>query len=130
MAFEIRKASTYEFPKSKPKKRKDYLSFLHQLPCVVTKSMPVEAAHVSFAAPEYAHYGRSKGTKASDRWAVPLSPYEHRRQHSMNEEAYWLEVGIDPHKLALVIWGLWTEHKKEAEPYATAVINSLRREPK
>lgn len=130
MAFQVAPREYVAFPKNKTTKNKSYLSFIRTLPCCVTKTQGVEAAHLSFPSPEYAHYGRAKGKKASDRWALPLSPYEHRRQHSMNEEAYWLDVGIDPHKLALVIWGLWTEHKEGAEPYATAVINSLRREPK
>jgi hypothetical protein len=122
MAFEIRKAEPY-FPKRKPTKSKDYLSFLHQLPCSVTGRYGVQTAHVSFAAPQYGHYGRSKGTKAPDRWAIPLSPEEHTRQHSMSEREYWDSVGIDPHLLALVINGLFVEMGDDAVPYATAVIN-------
>jgi hypothetical protein len=43
--------------------------------------------------------------KADDRWAVPLSPAEHRRQHSMNERDYWQSVGIDPLQVALALYG-------------------------
>jgi hypothetical protein len=123
MAFEIRKENTTYFPKRKPTKSKDYLAFLHDLPCAVTGRYGVQAAHVSFSAPHYGHYGRSKGTKAPDRWALPLTPEEHARQHSMSERDYWASVGIDPHLLAFVIHGLFTEMGDDAVPYATVVIN-------
>lgn len=126
MAFEIRKTEFTPFPKRKPAKSKDYLEFLHKLPCVVTGALTVQAAHVSFAAPHFGHYGRGKGTKAPDRWALPVSPEEHAKQHSMNEAAYWKAVGIDPHLLALVIWGLFSDMGDDAEPFAIAVINATR----
>lgn len=128
MAFEIRKSAPIAFPKRKPAKSKDYLSFLHSLPCVVTGATTVQAAHVSFAAPRYGHYGRGRGTKAPDRFALPLSPEEHARQHSMNEAAYWASVGINPHILAMTLWGLFTDMGDDAEPFAIAVINQYRQE--
>jgi hypothetical protein len=128
MAFEIRKMPMQSFPKQKPAKSKDYLSFLHKLPCVVTGASTVQAAHVSFAAPRYGHYGRGKGTKAPDRWALPLSPDEHAKQHSMSEARYWGHVDINPHLLALTIWGLFTDMGYDAEPFAIAVINQYRQE--
>lgn len=123
MAFEIRKTEFQPVPKRKPQKSKDYLSFLHQLPCVVTGVRVVEAAHLSSAALQYGHYGRGKGSKAPDRWALPLSPEQHRRQHAGNEMAYWRSVGINPHILALTIWGLFSEMGDDAEPFAAAIIN-------
>jgi hypothetical protein len=113
------------FPKRKPAKKADYLSFLHSLPCVVTGRHGVEAAHVSFAAPEYLHYGRGKGTKADDRWALPLSPEAHRDQHSHNERDWWARQGIDPHLLALVIYGAWSAMGDDAEPFCIARINQI-----
>lgn len=107
---------------SAPKKRKDYLSFIHSLPCVVTGKSPVEAAHLSFAAIEYGHLGRAKGRKASDRWALPLHPDEHAKQHAGNERAYWASTGINPHILALVFWGLFSDMGEEAESYCKLVI--------
>lgn len=110
-------------PKAKPKKERDYVSWIHCLPCCVTGVYGVEAAHLSMAASEYGHYGRGRGTKASDRWILPLSPVKHRRQHDIGEDLFWRSAGIDPHILALVIYGLWTEHGDAAEPFATAIIN-------
>lgn len=54
---------------------------------------------------------------------LPLSPVKHRRQHEIGEDLFWRSTGIDPHVLALVIYGLWTEHGDDAEPFATAIIN-------
>jgi hypothetical protein len=97
-------------PKSRPEKRKSYLSWIHTLPCCVTGTTTVEAAHVSHAAPWHGHYGRARGTKAPDRFALPLCPAEHRRQHSMSERAYWDSVGINPHELANTLFGLWMDY--------------------
>lgn len=124
MAYRIAAAlKPDETPKRKPRKNGDYLAFLHNLPCVVSGEREVQAAHLSFAAPRYGHYGRGKGSKAPDRWALPLSAGEHRRQHSMNEESYWRSVGINPHVLALTIFGLWSDMGDDAEPFAAAIIN-------
>lgn len=122
MAFEIRKENTTYFPKRKSQKKPDYLSWIRQLPCCVTGRYGVEAAHLSYANPMFAHYGRGKGTKVSDRWVLPLSPEEHRKQHSMNEQYYWETFPWSPHILALTLWGLYTEMGEDATEFATAVI--------
>lgn len=75
------------------------------------------------AAPQYGHYGRGKGAKAPDRWALPLSPDEHARQHRIGEEAFWRRHGINPHALALTISGLWSDMGDDAKPFAIAIIN-------
>lgn len=108
-------------PKRKPTKSKNYLAFIHELPCCVTGRYGVEAAHLSFAMPRFGHYGRGKSSKVSDRWALPLCADEHRRQHSMSEEAYWF--GRAPHVLALTLFGLWSDLGDDAEPFAAAIIN-------
>lgn len=124
MAFRIaRDISPDPTPKAKPTKSKNYLAFIHLLPCVLTGRTEVQAAHLSMAAPRYGHYGRAKSSKASDRWVLPLSPVKHRRQHEIGEDLFWRSAGIDPHVLALVIYGLWTEYGDAAEPFATAIIN-------
>lgn len=117
------------FPKSKPKKEASYLAFIHELPCVVTGAHGVQAAHLSYANTALGHYGRAKGSKAPDRWALPLSPAEHAKQHAMNERSYWMDAGINPHLVALAIWGLWTELGDEAEAFAREVISNWERLP-
>jgi hypothetical protein len=123
MASRIAYFSPDPTPKAKPTKSKGYLAWLHELPCCVTGATTVHAAHVSFASPKYGHYGRGKASKVSDRWALPLSPAEHARQHGMNEQEYWASVGIDPHLLALTIHGLWTDLGDGGQPFAQAIIN-------
>jgi len=111
MGFAIRRPATAfslsPTDKKRPaKKDANYLKWLHELPCLVTGKRPVEACHVSYADPRYGKRERGKSEKADDRWAVPLHPDEHRRQHSMDERAYWQSVGIDPLQVALALYGV------------------------
>ena len=107
-------------PKRRAKRQGDYLSFLHLLPCIVTGRMGVQAAHLSYASIFHGHFGRGKGTKAPDRFALPLCPEEHAAQHSGSERAYWEAKGIDPHALANTLWGLFSDYDEpEAVTYCT-----------
>lgn len=123
MAFAIKKSAPVHFPKAKPAKKADYLSFVRTLPCVVTGQMPVEAAHVSYAAPQYGSYGRGKGRKIGDRFALPLHTSVHRDQHNHNEREWWANLQINPHLIALILYGLWSEYGDKAHPFAVAIIN-------
>ncbi len=112
-----------------PVKAKTYLAWLHDLPCVVSGRQPVDAAHVSFANPAYGAHGRGKGQKASDRWALPVSPELHAEQHACkdgNEREWWASKGINPHLIATVLWGLWNERKGNATDEATRIIRTLK----
>lgn len=122
MAFEVRKQEATYFPKSKPMKKASYLEFLRKLPCVVSGRYGVEAAHLSYANPRYGHYGRGRGTKASDMWALPLCPEEHRAQHSGSEVSYWSEVGETPHSLAVVLWAIYSQYGEEGTQFAVSAI--------
>lgn len=109
MALQIRRPPTAfsQQPTGKISKRvedKNYLDFIRQLPCIVTGTYGVEAAHISFPMAKYGKLGRGKGSKENDAWTVPLSPEEHRRQHSMAETAYWDSVGIDPCIVAMSLY--------------------------
>lgn len=106
----------------KSMKRPNYLEFIRSLPCVVTGRWPVEAAHISFAAPEYGKTGRGKGQKEDDRWTLPMAQEEHRKSHSMNERNYWVSVGIDPCVVALALFGAFPN-----EELARLVIQNARR---
>lgn len=111
MAFAIKKLGT-AFPQSpgKPQKRArekadGHLRFIRRLPCLVTGRRDVEAAHVRFGdIARYFKYETGAGEKPHDKWAVPLSVAEHRRQHSMNERDYWTLVDIDPLHIATLLW--------------------------
>ena len=120
MAFRL--APTASPVRARPVKNRDYLAFVHLLPCVLSLTRPVEAAHISFARPDLGHYGRGKGTKTSDRWVLPLSPAYHRIQHGMNEQRFWQTSNVDPHQLCLVLWGLFSEHGWDAEEMCRDII--------
>lgn len=125
MAYALRKQGFDLQPtgkKSAPKKDKDYLSWLHELPCIVTGRRPVEAAHISYAEPRYGKFGRGKATKESDLWAVPLCPDEHRRQHGMNEREFWRSVGIDPCVVALALYAAFPDIER-----AELIIRNIER---
>jgi len=116
-------ASPAPTPKAKAQKNCKYLDFIRSLPCIVTgASQGIEAAHLSFASTKHGHYGRGRGTKAPDRWALPLHTYQHRRQHSMNEQEFWHATGIDPHLTALAIFGLWSDLGDDAQGFAQSII--------
>lgn len=114
-------------PRRQPREAKAaaYLDWIRTLPCVISGETPVEAAHVSTAAIFYGHPGRGKGQKADDRWALPLAPALHAKQHAGNEMAFWKWTGIDPHRLALVLHALW-EQGASAD-YAAIIIEQHRR---
>ena len=123
MAFRIApSAAPVVTKKTKPVKSKDYLGWLHELPCVVTGRAGVQAAHVSYVNEQFGATGRGKSQKVSDRWALPLCPEEHARQHQMNEREYWRSVGINPHLAASILWGLWNERGADATEQATKLI--------
>lgn len=47
------------------------------------------------------------GLRASDKWCVPLTRYEHDRVHMIptkHEEAWFRAKGVDSRKLALELW--------------------------
>jgi len=103
--------------------RKDYLSFIRDLPCVICCASPImgiDAAHLSKAKPEYGHFGRGKGQKVSDRWALPLCRECHTKQHDIGEGRFWEDH--DPWLLCMIIFGLWSDYAEEARDRATEII--------
>lgn len=109
MSHIIRPATAFSLSPGKRKRPRahdgKHLDFIRGLPCLVTGTRPVEAAHVRYAAPQWGKRASGMGEKPDDRWAVPLSPAMHREQHSENEREWWLSKGIDPIAVALALWG-------------------------
>ena len=111
-AYGIRRPAT-AFALSSGKKRPReknaaHLDFIRSLPCIVTGG-EAEAAHVRYSSLPHGKRATGASERPHDRWAVPLSPEQHRlgnhSQHSMNEQAYWKGVGIDPLIIAALLWG-------------------------
>jgi len=108
-------------------KDKDYLSFVHELPCVVTGRSGVVAAHLSASSPKHGHWGRAKMKKASDRFVLPLTNDQHLRSHNYpgGEMQFWIDNGIsDPHGLCLALSGLFYEIGNDAVDECVAIIRS------
>lgn len=128
MAFRVAHAATPPIePRGRSKKDAGYLKWLHQLPCVLTGRYGVQAAHISYTATRWGCYGRGKGTKVSDLFALPLNAESHALQHSGklgSEESFWAHYGIDPHELCVVLWAIYSQYEPEiATAKATARIN-------
>lgn len=107
MSYEFRRPDTaFSVTKQKrPRQTSDgHLKWLRTLPSLVPSSGPVEAAHIRFADPRYFKRETGMGEKPDDRWAIPLSASEHRKQHSMGEQDYWASVGIDPVFVAAMLF--------------------------
>jgi len=92
-----------------PVRAPDHLAWIRTLPSVVSGQYGCEAAHINFADRRFGKPERGKGTKADDRWVLPLTPEEHRTapdaQHKTGRErAWWDAHGIDATTLANDLW--------------------------
>jgi hypothetical protein len=96
-----RKAEGRKKPRAKDD---DHLRWVRTLPSLVIGSERVEAAHIRYADARFRKPSVGMGEKPDDKWVVPLAADEHRKQHSMNEQAYWRECGIDPVLVALLLF--------------------------
>lgn len=129
MALQIRKPRTAFSLQPTGKKSgriedKDYLAWIRTLPCAVSGIFPVEAAHVSFPAPQYGKLGRGMSRKETDYWALPLSADQHRAQHSMGERKYWELIGVDPCVVALALRAAY--HDDDEERARMVLEHSMR----
>jgi hypothetical protein len=96
-------------PVGKQKKRPrdndaKHLEWIRRLPCVITGTFPVDAAHVRYEDRAYGKRETGKGEKPDDKWVVPLSRQKHDEQHSMNERIFWARHGVDPLRIALALY--------------------------
>jgi hypothetical protein len=117
MAFQFPKPATAfsQQPTGKKSGRiedKPYLEWIRSLPCVITGTYPVEAAHISFAEPKYGKLGRGKGTKEDDKWAIPMAHASHMRSHDLGERRYWEMIGIDPCIIAMALYAAYPDEEK------------------
>lgn len=91
-------------------KSERHLAFIRQLPCCIChNNIETQAAHVRFTCDAKINPGMQQ--KPSDRYTVPLCNRHHEEQHRMNEKVFWLTVGIDPHKLADLLWSVTGDHE-------------------
>jgi hypothetical protein len=84
-----------------------HLKFIRTLPCCVCgDDTTTEAAHVRMADRSIAKPMSGMQTKCDDRFAVPLCGGHHREQHAESEHQWWLNLGVDPIKVALALYSV------------------------
>jgi hypothetical protein len=80
-------------------RNKAHLSYVASKPCLVCEDTPSHAHHVIFA------QRRGLSQKVSDEFTVPLCALHHNGVHlSGAERAWWRAQGIEPLKVAYLLW--------------------------
>ena len=95
-------------------KSKPYLEWLHELPCVITGSSPVEACHIRFGDLIYGKPHSGAAEKPDDIWCLPMTPEMHRAQHAMSERLFWFREGIKPLEVCALLFVHYTRDDLEA----------------
>lgn len=102
-------------------KEPKHLAFIRTLPSIISGQCGVEACHIRFGDPRHRKPSTGKGRKPDDWFVLPLTPDEHRDQHSMNERLWWTRQGIeDPCGIALALYAI-TGDQEEAEKLIAAI---------
>lgn len=109
MGFAIRRPPTaFTFDPSSKKTRRiedpRHLAFIRLLPSVVSGEYGCEACHIRAGSAVHKKVWTGAGRKPDDAWCLPLTPAEHRTQHSMDELAFWRSHEIDPFELAVRLY--------------------------
>lgn len=99
----------------------DHLVFIRRLSCCCCGAAPPaggsnDPMHIRSSNAFYGHRGAGGGETADDKWTLPGCRRCHDRQHSTGDEmAFWFEQRIDPHRLALTLWGCTTNESVAEE---------------
>jgi hypothetical protein len=92
-----------------------HLAYIRKLPCAVCGYVPCESAHVRYNDPARDKY-QAIAKKPSDRFVVPLCAAHHREgkgaQHTMGERAFWERNGIDPLRLAELLFSVTGDYER------------------
>lgn len=94
-------------------KKRSHLDFVKRLPCVCCVADRGDASitgcdpmHLRAGSQLHGKEPTGAQQKPDDRWSLPGCRRHHEQQHGMNEMAFWGMYRVDPHLLALVLWGL------------------------
>ncbi len=80
-------------------RNKEHLRFVAQQACLICGRRPSDPHHLRFMQP------RALGRKVSDEFVAPLCRIHHRAAHRAGDErAWWMQLGIDPVKVARELW--------------------------
>ncbi len=107
--FAIKRPETaFAFDPSDRKQRRiedpAHLAFIRKLPSVVSGVYGCEACHIRAGSPLHRKKRTGGQQKPDDSWTLPLTPAEHKEQHSENEMEFWRRNGIDPFETALRLY--------------------------
>ena len=91
-----------------------HLAFIRTLPSAVSGVYGCEACHIRTGSAAHNKKVTGKAQKPSDCWTLPLTPDEHRDQHSGSEMAFWNRYGINPFTLAADLYAV-TGDREAAE---------------
>lgn len=97
-------------------------AFIASLPCLVCgNNIESEACHIRMGDLRVAKPANpGTGTKPGDMWCVPMCGQHHRKQHTMNEHAFWRGHSIDPIITALALWAHSGDHEAGCQVVAHA----------
>lgn len=93
-------------------KKQSHLDFIKGLPCVACVARGAAQAgrgdpmHLRTGSLLHGKESTGGQEKPDDRWTLPGCRQHHELQHRMKEMNFWGLYGVDPHLLALVLWGL------------------------
>ena len=80
-------------------RNREHLRYVARQACLVCGRKQSDPHHLRYLQP------RALGGKASDEFVVPLCRTHHRAVHRVGDEAaWWQAAGIDPIKVALMLW--------------------------
>jgi len=90
-------------PSSKKTRRIEdpaHLAFIRKLPSVISGQYGCEACHIRTGSALHKKKWTGGAQKPDDAWTLPMTPAEHKAQHSENELGFYRRHGINPFDLA------------------------------
>lgn len=95
-----------------------HLDWLRTLPCIITGTRPVDAAHIRYGDRAWGKRETGGAEKPDDCWCLPLCRQKHDEQHSGDERVFWARHGLDPLKLASALF-----HNTGDDEQASVILN-------
>lgn len=92
-----------------------HLDFIKGLLCIccLVQGQEIQAddpMHIRAGSTLHGKEAAGGAQTSDDRWTLPGCRKHHDLQHAGSETEFWQWVGVDPHLLALVLWGLSGDH--------------------
>lgn len=103
-----REATAFSLDKSSRATRRiedpAHLAFIRKLPSVLSGLYGCEACHIRSGSALHRKKHTGGAQKPDDAWTLPLTPEEHKMQHSGAELEFWKSRGVDPFELAIKLY--------------------------